>query len=109
MPVSETAWMRTREVWIHAVDLDNGGSFHDFPPELLDALMTDVTNKWRRAATPPQLQLTPTDRPTAVSVTDNPTVTLTGTTADLARWITGRGTKHITASTGAVPDPPTWL
>jgi uncharacterized protein (TIGR03083 family) len=29
--VSETAWMRAREVWIHAVDLNTGGSFDHFP------------------------------------------------------------------------------
>lgn len=26
VPASETVWMRTREVWVHAVDLDNGGA-----------------------------------------------------------------------------------
>ena len=109
VPVSETAWMRTREVWIHAVDLNNGASFHDFPPELLDALITDVTNNWRRRDTPPQLKLAPNDRAAAVSVSDEPTVTLTGTAADLTRWITGRGDKHITASTGQIPLPPRWL
>lgn len=31
VPASETAWMRTREVWIHAVDLDNGGVSTTFP------------------------------------------------------------------------------
>jgi maleylpyruvate isomerase len=31
VPVSETVWMRTREVWVHAVDLGTGGSFDDFP------------------------------------------------------------------------------
>ena len=36
VPAGETAWMRSREVWIHAVDLNNGGSFADFPPDLLD-------------------------------------------------------------------------
>jgi len=109
VPASETAWMRTREVWIHAVDLDNGGSFHDFPPELLDSLITDVTNKWRSGSSPPALQLTPTDRSFLVRVTDDPKVTITGTAADLARWAAGRGTKHITASTDPVPDPPRWL
>ena len=30
VPASETVWMRTREVWIHAVDLANGAGSH-FP------------------------------------------------------------------------------
>ena len=31
VPASETVWMRTREVWIHAVDLVNGARFTSFP------------------------------------------------------------------------------
>jgi uncharacterized protein (TIGR03083 family) len=31
VPAEETAWMRTREVWMHAVDLDNGATFTDIP------------------------------------------------------------------------------
>jgi maleylpyruvate isomerase len=48
MPVSETVWMRTREVWVHAVDLDNGGSVSQFPPELLDLLLADLVTVWLR-------------------------------------------------------------
>ena len=40
MPVAETVWMRTREVWLHAVDLDNGGTFTDFI--LLDGTRDDI-------------------------------------------------------------------
>ena len=31
VPATETVWMRSREVWIHAVDLDNGASFRRHP------------------------------------------------------------------------------
>ncbi|MDQ0120836.1 uncharacterized protein (TIGR03083 family) [Pseudarthrobacter defluvii] len=31
VPAEETVWMRTREVRVHAVDLDNGASFDDIP------------------------------------------------------------------------------
>ena len=34
--VRETAWLRARCLWLRAVDLDNGGSFLDFPPALVD-------------------------------------------------------------------------
>jgi maleylpyruvate isomerase len=36
--VRETPIIRAQAVWSHAVDLDNGGSFHDVPADLLDAL-----------------------------------------------------------------------
>ena len=34
--------MRTREVWIHAVDLGNGGRFGDFPDVVLESLLADI-------------------------------------------------------------------
>lgn len=51
VPASETAWMRTREVWIHAVDLDNGGRFADFPDVVLDSLLTDIVGVWHKRST----------------------------------------------------------
>jgi maleylpyruvate isomerase len=110
VPASETAWMRSREVWIHAVDLNNGGSFQDFPPDLLDALLTDITGTWRQRRHGLDLELAPTDRPNAISVGDQPTVHITGAAADLARWATGRGPDGVSASTTTdVPIPPRWL
>jgi maleylpyruvate isomerase len=110
VPATETAWMRTREVWIHAVDLNNGGSFDDFPPQLLDALLTDITGAWRQRGHGADLALAPTDRPTKITVGDHPTMQITGTTADLTRWATGRGSGRLTSSSGdVVPRPPRWL
>ena len=128
VPASETVWMRTREVWVHAVDLDNGGSFDDFPAELVDALLADVVGAWRRRPGPdgvPPLVLEPTDREQAVRVADPGTmpagtapagtapagtVTLRGTAADLTRWATGRGTAGVLVSGGGTgPTPPRWL
>lgn len=63
---TEIPWMRTREVWVHAVDLNNGADFTDFPAGLLDALVSDVVATWRR-------------RHQGVAL------------ADLTRWLTGRG------------------
>ncbi len=66
VPVSETVWMRTREVWVHAVDLDNGASFRQLPPELVDALLADVARMWgARPGGGPVPVLEPVDRPGA--------------------------------------------
>ena len=48
VPASETVWMRTREVWIHAVDLDNGAQFSEFPDVVLESLLADIVEAWRR-------------------------------------------------------------
>lgn len=62
VPAREVIWMRTREVAVHAVDLDNGTHFADLPADLNTTLVTDVAKK-RSAA---------------------------GEGAGLAAWLTGR-------------------
>ncbi len=110
VPASETAWMRSREVWIHAVDLNNGGSFRDFPPDLLDALLADITGAWRQRGHGADLELVPTDRSPRMTVGEHPALQITGTAADLTRWATGRGGEGLTSSAGdVVPPPPRWL
>ncbi|HCS58150.1 MAG TPA: maleylpyruvate isomerase [Gordonia polyisoprenivorans] len=42
---TETAWMRTREVYVHAVDLDAGFGFADLPDDVVEALIADVASK----------------------------------------------------------------
>ncbi|WP_291048979.1 maleylpyruvate isomerase family mycothiol-dependent enzyme [Herbiconiux sp.] len=116
VPVSETVWMRTREVWIHAVDLGNGARFEDFPPELLDALLADILGAWdrrREAEGLPVYLLEAVDRGgRAVNTVPDATtaVTLRGTAAALVRWATGRGTDGVLTADGEPAAPaPRWL
>ncbi|MCC2335009.1 maleylpyruvate isomerase family mycothiol-dependent enzyme [Cellulomonas wangsupingiae] len=125
VPASETVWMRTREVWVHAVDLDNGASFRQLPPELVDALLADVARMWgARPGDEPVPVLEPTDRPrpaaqsaagaVAGAGAEAPVgdgVRVRGRAADLARWATGRGGAALltTADGSPVPSPPRWL
>lgn len=76
--VRDTPWMRAREVWIHAVDLDNGGSFLDFPADLLDRLLPELAAEAGLAGVPQA-----------------------GEPADVARWLAGRGARRLA---GALPD-----
>ncbi|MEO6826937.1 MAG: maleylpyruvate isomerase family mycothiol-dependent enzyme [Microbacteriaceae bacterium] len=116
VPASATLWMRTREVWLHAVDLDNGGSFTHFPGELIDHLLADVLSNWRRRRDSediPNFVLAPTDRDRIRSVGDpesNDAVVLHGTAVALARWATGRGHSDVVTTDGsAAPAAPQWL
>lgn len=114
VPASETVWMRTREVWLHAVDLDNGGSLTDFPPELVDRLLSDVLGAWSRRQADegiPNFILRAVDRPEARSVTGaDDGIELRGTAAALARWATGRGLIGVQTADGTpVPKSPRWL
>src|ERR1700685_2979534 len=45
VPASETPWMRSREVMVHAVDLEVGLTFADPPEGFLTALRADIIGK----------------------------------------------------------------
>src|SRR5260370_37205921 len=91
-------WLRTREVWVHTADLHGAADFPDFPPPLLDELIADVL-RFRRDAREEALQIRPTDRDTTPPFDGQaPPVWIEGRTADLARWLTGRGAANIRAS-----------
>lgn len=114
VPVRETVWMRTREVWVHAVDLGNGGSFEDFPRDFVDALTADVMRSWDRrrvAENLPVFTLKPIDRePIDSPPSPDNAIILRGTAAALARWASGRGTSGVLTDTGETPLPaPRWL
>jgi maleylpyruvate isomerase len=80
--IRETPWMRAREIWVHAVDLDNGGSFLDFPPDLVDRLLPELAAEAGLAKAP-----------------------AAGAPADIARWLSGRGARRLTGDLPEVPGP----
>jgi maleylpyruvate isomerase len=111
VPAREIPWLRTREVWVHAVDLRDGADFPDFPADLLDALITDVTATWQRRRQPPALVVAPTDRDREWRVdVPGPPTRMVGRADDLARWLTGRGIRGVRTCDGApMPDIGHWL
>jgi maleylpyruvate isomerase len=48
VPVAETLWMRTREVWLHAVDLDAGERIAEIPEGVLERLLGDIVGLWEK-------------------------------------------------------------
>lgn len=107
VPARETAWMRAREVWVHAVDLDNGARVRDLPPDLLDELLADVPRAWQRRREGVDLTLAPHGREPVVLGAGGPAVA--GALPDLVRWLIGRGARQLTSSTGEIPAVPRWF
>ena len=91
MPASEILWLRAKEVWIHAVDLDAGASFADLPRPMLHELLTDVAGTFAARPDFPRLLLVPTDEPRTWAVGEGEGATeVRGPVAELAAWLVGR-------------------
>jgi maleylpyruvate isomerase len=89
VPASIVPWLRTREVWIHAVDLDAGATFADIPDEVCESLITElVTGLNRRGGT--ALTLVAGEHEWIVGAG---TTTVAASPAELAAWLTGRVTR----------------
>ena len=115
VPAAETVWIRTREVWIHAIDLDNGARVADFPDALVDALLGDIIAVWRRkgSSSGRNVVLRPTDRSAVYRIAeeDGPDdLIVTGAASDLVAWGIGRRNRGVTTPNGAAPPrAPEWL
>jgi maleylpyruvate isomerase len=101
VPAEETVWMRTREVWVHAVDLDNGASFRDIPAPVLQWLLKDITGTWKTRGTDTGLLVKVTDQPAAMTFGDTDTESpqvISGPLDAITQWAAGRGTHGVTAT-----------
>ena len=110
VPASETVWMRTREVWIHAVDLANGARFTSFPDIVLESLLTDIVGTWQRKGVGGDLviEVTGAEPVTVGSEGSDSRRVVRGPLAGVVRWAAGRGAIGV-SSNGRVPEPPPWL
>ena len=92
IPAAEIPWMRIREVWLHAVDLDAGATVADLPDGVVDLLLEDVCAVLSSKEGCPSLELVATDRERSWPL--GPAVAtpsrITGCAADLVAWLTGR-------------------
>lgn len=108
IPLRDSIWMRTRELWIHAVDLNHGAGFENVPEEVLTRLLGDVVGAWT-ARGDAGYRLIATDSGHESYGSADAAVNVTGTLADLAVWATGRGSGGVESSTGEPPTAPRWL
>lgn len=112
LPAAEVPWMRVREVWLHAVDLDAGATVADLLPDVVDALLDDAGAFLSAKADCPAARLAPTDRDRIwVLGARDGAVEVCGRAADVLGWLIGRtGDERLTTADGSpVPVPPRWL
>jgi maleylpyruvate isomerase len=112
LPASETVWMRTREVWVHAIDLGNGASMGDLPAPVLRRLLEDITASWaeRGEGANLVLQVDGTGEVIEVAGPASPEAeVVSGDWPGLVEWATGRGRAGVRSSLGPAPGAPRWL
>jgi maleylpyruvate isomerase len=110
---SEIPWMRTRELWVHLIDLNLGDDFGLLSEDLIDALLADASAGVGAKEGCPSVLLKPDDRDDA-SYRLGPRVEsaqlVHGPAAGLCGWLLGRdtpATRDIAARTDV--HLPAWL
>ncbi|MEI5005805.1 maleylpyruvate isomerase family mycothiol-dependent enzyme [Micrococcus yunnanensis] len=111
VPLTETVWMRTREVWLHAVDLANGARFSDLPSEVLTRLLGDITGYWAAKGTDAGLRIQVTDVPElgelGAGAGQEAGLQVRGDLAAVTQWASGRGGNRLQA--GCDVENPRWI
>jgi maleylpyruvate isomerase len=107
---SEIPWLRARELWIHAIDLEAGAAFEDLPEALLDRLVTEAVARHRTRGVP-QLKIAVAEpEGNAGPSTIESGGTVVGPLAALARWLTRRQPDGVRSADGApLPELEPWL
>lgn len=114
VPLTEIAWMRAREVMVHAVDLDAGIRFADLPQAFNAALIDDIASKRSASGDGPNLHLETRDargveRDWDIAGQGDPVVVV-GPLASATAWLAGRPVKLLSTASGEpLPELGPWL
>ncbi|MDX3070760.1 hypothetical protein PV518_53110 [Streptomyces sp. ND04-05B] len=114
MPLSQVPWMRVREVWVHAVDLNIDTSFDDVPRDVCAALVDDVAASLRGRPDCPSVRLRSEDGAHTWLLGDSDgvePVVVSGDLPGLTAYATGRPVPGPLYPTGGgfLPKLPAWL
>lgn len=120
IPVRDTVWMRARELWLHAVDLDHVSSDSDVPAAVQRRIVQNVLDTWatrdghrvHASVSGTGELLEPLPSPTAEPATADPRATVSGSLPNLMLWATGRrhaGVSALDSSGREIGEAPTAL
>lgn len=109
VPATEVPWIRSREVYLHAVDLATGVSFAGLPAGFLAALCDDVIRK-RSMERGPALVLEAADIGGQWRLAGHgEAVAVAGPLAEITAYLTGRANNLTTTGGETAPALPPWL
>jgi len=103
IPASDVPWMRIRESWVHAVDLDAGATFAEIPAAVVRDFLDEVAAGVTKRDDCPAMTVVVGDASWQIGPAAGERVTVAGSAADVLAWLIGR------APLDAAPEPPRWL
>jgi maleylpyruvate isomerase len=110
---AEVPWMRAREVWVHAVDLDAGGSFADFPPDFVAAFLTELAAELSERPDCAAIELVAADTGGRFTIGPHSAgeIVVQGEAPALLAWLLGRddGSTLTSSAREGLPAIPAWL
>jgi len=104
VPAAQVPWMRSREVWVHAADLDADVTFPDVPDDVLAALVDDVFVSWHRRGAVPDVTIVADDRQFGTG-----SLVVAGTLPAATAWVTGRSRGEDLQVDAPLPTLAAWL
>ncbi len=112
-PAARVVWRRLREVEVHHADLAAGYGWHDMPEAFLRRLLTElVTVRPHDDGSGPVVTVRAAELGHTLQLgTGKPSVTVSGTAADIAAWLAGRsaGTGLTVEPEGELPTISGWM
>jgi maleylpyruvate isomerase len=103
-------WMRAREVWVHAVDLDPAAGFAEVPAAMVTALLDDAVATIGARGDGPHLVLEEVGTGRRWAVTGaGPAAVVRGTLPALVGYLLRGRLDPALHTDGALPPPPRWL
>ena len=108
MEASQLPWMRAREIWLHAIDLNAGAGDKDLPDSFAARLLSDLVRDLSDRPGVPALVIQAGDHELEVPGSGEP-VHVTGTPAAVACWLSGRAGAVSRPDGAPLPPLPAWL
>lgn len=106
IPVTETVWLRGREVWIHLVDLNVGFGFEAIPARVLNRFLDDAVRSWiRRGETGIRLESLEDGQRRGPETAET---LLRAPLSALVAWASGRDDSGVRERNDGVPAAPPW-
>jgi maleylpyruvate isomerase len=111
IPATEIPWLRTRETWLHAIDLNSGTTTESIPGDLVDALLDDIVAALSARPDCPALLLLAPDRDRSWNLgrATSPIGEVRGVGHELLGWLAGRTSGNALTRVGERPSPPRWI